>query len=69
LKAQLSKEFEMNDLGVAKQILGMNINKNKFDCSLILSQEKYIGKVLEKFNMPDVKIVSTPVGVHFNLIK
>nr|KYP53223.1 Retrovirus-related Pol polyprotein from transposon TNT 1-94 [Cajanus cajan] len=28
LKAQLSEEFEMKDLGAAKHILGMNISRN-----------------------------------------
>jgi len=69
LKAYLSEEFEMKDLGVANQILAMNINRNKSDGSLILSQYKYIGKVLEKFNMHYTKIVSTTLGVQFNLTK
>nr|KYP55452.1 Retrovirus-related Pol polyprotein from transposon TNT 1-94 [Cajanus cajan] len=37
LKAQLSEEFEMKNLGAAKQILGMNINRNRSEGFLILS--------------------------------
>nr|KYP56908.1 Retrovirus-related Pol polyprotein from transposon TNT 1-94 [Cajanus cajan] len=48
LKAKLFEEFEMKDLGAVKQILGMNISRNRFECFLILSQEKYIGKLLRK---------------------
>ena len=33
----------------------MSITRNKKDGSLTLSQEKYIGKILEKFNMNDEK--------------
>ncbi|GKE65264.1 retrovirus-related pol polyprotein from transposon TNT 1-94 [Tanacetum coccineum] len=55
LKRQLSQEFEMKDLGYVKQILGMNIIRDKTNGSLRISQEKYIGKVLEKFNMKDVE--------------
>lgn len=71
LKKQMSEEFEMKDLGPAKQILGMNIVRNKKDGSLTLSQEKYIGKVLERFKMNDEKTKprNTPLGSHFRLTK
>ena len=51
LKKQLSSEFEMKDLGAAKQILGMSIARDKATGTLKLSQAKYVKKVLEKFNM------------------
>nr|KYP76530.1 Retrovirus-related Pol polyprotein from transposon TNT 1-94 [Cajanus cajan]KYP76536.1 Retrovirus-related Pol polyprotein from transposon TNT 1-94 [Cajanus cajan] len=69
LKTQLSEEFEMKDLGATKQILGMNISRNRSEGSLILFQEKYIGKLLEKFSMQDAKIVSTPLGVFGRLLR
>ena len=34
LKQQLSNEFEMNDLGVAEKVLGMEINRNHKDNKL-----------------------------------
>ncbi len=46
LKKQLSSEFEMKDLGVAKQILGMRISRDKHGGTLQLSQAEYIRKVL-----------------------
>nr|GFA17857.1 retrovirus-related Pol polyprotein from transposon TNT 1-94 [Tanacetum cinerariifolium] len=55
LKRQLSQEFEMKDLGIEKQILGMSIIRDKTKGTLRLSKEKYIGKVLEKFNMKDAE--------------
>jgi len=39
LKAQLSKEFVMKDLGEAKKILGMEINKDRERGELWLSQK------------------------------
>ncbi|KAH9331630.1 hypothetical protein KI387_003738, partial [Taxus chinensis] len=36
---------------------------------LTLSQEEYIKKVLERFNMQDVKLVGTPLAGHFKLSK
>ena len=69
LKKELSREFAMKDLGVAKQILGMRITKNKVNEILKLSQEEYVKKVLSKFNMDGPKPVSTPLTSHFKLSK
>ena len=51
LKSQLSGEFEMKDLGVAKKILGMEIHRDQSIGKLYLSWKKYIDKVLEHFGM------------------
>ena len=67
LKAQLSSEFEKRDLGAAKKILGMEINRDNFFGLLFLSQQSYIKKVLHHFNMHDAKSVSTPIAPHFKL--
>ena len=69
LKKQLSKQFAMKDLGVAKKILGMRIIRNKANGTLKLSQSEYVKKVLSKFNMNEAKPVSTPLGSHFKLNK
>ncbi|GJV10768.1 hypothetical protein Tco_1352309 [Tanacetum coccineum] len=42
----------------------MNIIKDKTKVTLRLSQEKYIGKVLEKFNMKDAEAICQPLGDH-----
>jgi hypothetical protein len=67
LKAQLSSEFEMKDLGAAKTILGMEITRDMKSGLLFLSQHGYIQKVLRHFNMHDSKPVSTPIAPHFKL--
>ncbi|GJS64539.1 retrovirus-related pol polyprotein from transposon TNT 1-94 [Tanacetum coccineum] len=69
LKRHLSQEFEMKDLGPAKQILGKRIIRDRTKGTLRLSQEKYIGKVLEKFNIKDAKARCQPLGDHFKLSK
>ncbi|GKD07018.1 retrovirus-related pol polyprotein from transposon TNT 1-94 [Tanacetum coccineum] len=69
LKRQLSQEFEMKDLGPAKQIIGMSIISDKTNGTLRLSQEKYIGNVLEKFNMKDAEARCQPSEDHFKLSK
>ncbi|KAG8481839.1 hypothetical protein CXB51_027157 [Gossypium anomalum] len=67
VKAQLSEEFEMKDLGPAKKILGMEIPRDRKASKLYLSQKGYIEKVLCKFNMQSAKPVSTPLAAHFRL--
>uniref|UniRef100_A0A2N9GSR4 Integrase catalytic domain-containing protein n=1 Tax=Fagus sylvatica TaxID=28930 RepID=A0A2N9GSR4_FAGSY len=69
LKKELFKSFDMKDLGPARQILGMQILRDRKAKKLWLSQEKYVERVLERFNMKHAKPVSTPLGGHFKLSK
>ena len=62
LKKDLFKAFDMKDLGPARQILGKEIAR-------WLSQEKYVERILERFNMKHAKPVSTPLDGHFKLSK
>ena len=57
LKMELSKMFDMKDLGDRK------VNK------LRLSQESYIERMLERFNMKNSNPISTPLPGHFKLSK
>ena len=67
LKSLLSKEFDMNDLGTAKKILGMEIHRDRALGRLWLSQYSNVERVLERFNMDDAKPVSTHLVNHFRL--
>lgn len=69
LKSQLSREFEMKDLGAAKKILGMEMEilRDRKAGKLYLSQGHYLEKVLARFNMGNCKAVSTPLAAHFKL--
>ena len=60
LKKELSKSFDMKDLGPAQQILGMRIIRDRKKRRLWLSQEKYVERVLKRFNMDKAK----PVSIH-----
>src|ERR1044072_734417 len=66
LKQQLSENFEMKDLGPAKQILGMRISRKRSEGTLKLSQQKYVEKLLDRFNVGDAKTRSTPLGNHLD---
>jgi hypothetical protein len=67
LKAQFSHEFDTKDLGPAKKILGMEIQRDRHVGTLFLSQKSYIEKVLEKYNLSNCKYVATPFASHFKL--
>ena len=67
LKRKLDKSFAKKDLGVAKQILGMRIIRDRKNRKLTLSQGEYIEKVLEGFRMQNEKLVSKPLANHFKL--
>ncbi|GKV23084.1 hypothetical protein SLEP1_g32861 [Rubroshorea leprosula] len=69
LKEELSKSFDMKDLGPTKQILGMAITHDRKAGKLWLSHEKYVEWMLERFNMKHAKPVSTPLANHFKLSK
>ena len=47
----MPNQFEMNDLGATKQILGMTFSWDRTKGTLDLSQEKYIEKVLSRFSL------------------
>ena len=67
LKKALSKSFAMKDLGPAKQILGMHITRDRKSQRLWLSQERYVEKVLQRFNMDKAKPVSSPLAGNMKL--
>jgi len=49
LKVQLSSEFKTKDLGEAKMILGMKIERDRVKGKVSLTQKAYLYKVLQKF--------------------
>jgi len=69
LKKALSKSFTMKDLSLVKKILGMKITRYRSRRMLWISQKDYIEKVLEGFNMHNVKPVHAPLLGHFKLSK
>ncbi|TXG63126.1 hypothetical protein EZV62_010120 [Acer yangbiense] len=68
LKAQLSLEFDMKDLGEAKKILGMEIKRDRAKGIICLTQTQYLKTVLQRFCIDSKsKPVSTPLAPHFKL--
>ena len=67
LKVQMARTFDMKDCGAAKQILGIEIHKDKKNGKLSFSQEKYVEKIVERFKMNKAKPVNVPLASHFKL--
>lgn len=67
LKKLLKAEFDVKDLGAARRIFRMKIQRSRSMRLLHLSQKSYILKVLERFRMTYAKPVSTPFASHFRL--
>ena len=67
LTKSLSLEFEMKNLGATKRILGIDIERNRKEETLTLSQTGYVRKVVELFEMSSCKSVTTPIPSHFKL--
>lgn len=63
----LSCEFEMEDLGAAKKILGMEIYRDRKAGKLCLTQMSYVKKVLEVFSMLNAQPVKIPLATYFRL--
>ena len=51
----------MEDLGEPKSFLGITIERNKEEKSLLINQTNFIENILERFNMKDCKPQSTPM--------
>jgi hypothetical protein len=67
LNAHMARTFNMKDLGAARKILGMEIFRDRRNGKIWLSQQKYVEKILLRFGMNDVKLVSIPLASHFKL--
>ena len=63
VKEMLAKEFAMKDLGPAKRILGIDIDRDRVGGVLQLSQSSYLKKVLQVFRMGEAKSVQHLLGL------
>jgi ATP-binding cassette subfamily B (MDR/TAP) protein 1 len=57
----------MKDLGPTNKILGMQIDRDRSNRKIWLSQKNYLRKVLWRFNMQDCKSISTSLPINFKL--
>eukprot|EP00253_Pinus_taeda_P016646 PITA_16646 len=62
LKAQMARTFDMKDLGATRQMLGMEISRDRSNGKLWLSQQKYIEKILLRY-------MANPGKEHWSAVK
>ncbi|KAG2270658.1 hypothetical protein Bca52824_065213 [Brassica carinata] len=67
LKEFLKSEFTMKNIGNAKKVLGMEIERNRQKGCLWISQEGYLRRAVSNFYMDQAKSMATSMGAHFSL--
>jgi hypothetical protein len=60
-KKQLSKIFQMNDLGPVTYFLGVRIIRDRKNRTIQLIQDAYIRKIIGRYKLEDSKPTSTPM--------
>jgi hypothetical protein len=69
VKSSLGKSFSIKDLGEVAYILGIKIYRDRSEKLIGLSQDAYIDKILNQFNMQDSKKVVLPMSHNITLSK
>lgn len=64
VKEMLAAKFKMKDLGKLKHFLGIDFDQ--CDTCVKMSQKRYVGKMLERFDMQDCKPRATPCEQKLN---
>ena len=58
---KLKARFDMVDLGLVKHFLGIMVSRDVHGNKIHITQEGYIGQVLERFGMSNCKLVAPPM--------
>ncbi len=61
IKKELSRRFEMKDLGPPRKMLGIEIKRDRSSRRLFVSQSEYTEQILSRFGMLNSKPISTPM--------
>ena len=69
IKADFMKIFKMKDLGELHWLLNLKIKQNRTSNLISFSQEAYINKILNLFNLQDLKTHITPIDPNICLSK
>ena len=68
-KQGLKAAFEMEDLGEARLVLGMQITRDKANRTLTISQQPFLRKLMKRLALTDMRTVSTPMVPNSTLKK
>ncbi|CAL8084835.1 unnamed protein product [Prunus armeniaca] len=64
-KKDMTKEYEMTDLGSMKYFLGIQVQQS--EKGIFIYQEKYAENLLKRFNMLNCKPMDTPMAINLKL--
>jgi Reverse transcriptase (RNA-dependent DNA polymerase)/gag-polypeptide of LTR copia-type/Integrase core domain/GAG-pre-integrase domain len=68
-KRDLTKDFDMEDLGEASFLLGISIERDRQARTVSISQPAYINTLLQRHGMADCNAVSTPMDEGARFLK
>nr|GEY03510.1 putative ribonuclease H-like domain-containing protein [Tanacetum cinerariifolium] len=66
-EALMHKRFQMSSMGELTFFLGLQVKQS--DKGIFISQDKYVAKILKKFDFSSVETTSTPIETHKPLVK
>ena len=69
LKADLSAEFSMKDMGELQYFLDIQVQRNRVDKRITIQQNGYANMILDRFHMQDAAPVSVPLPQGVKLTK
>lgn len=69
VKTDLKGHFDIKDLGEAKKVLGLQLERNLKNGSLTVDQSLYIKEILQRYNMADCKPTNSPLDSYQRLSK
>ena len=65
----MSEKFKMKDVGEVTEYLGINIEYDYRNCDMKLSQTKYIESLMNKYQLQNSKLYSTPMETNLEIEK
>jgi hypothetical protein len=67
VKGRLAEVFKLKDLGETRSLLGVEVQYDRLQKTLKLSQKQYVEELLDRFHMSDCRPVFTPMSPGLNL--
>ena len=67
LKHELQSTFEITDLGEPSKIVGIEIDRNQTNNTLVISQKPFLGMILQKQGMADANSMGMPMDPNIKL--
>jgi hypothetical protein len=69
VKEELSRKFEMKNLGNLHFFLGMEVERDRAQCWLYINQIGYLKEILKRFRMEDCKAIGVSLDPKSKLKK